>query len=347
MGDHLGSTSLTTDANGTLVSELRYKAWGEVRYESGATPTKYTYTGQYSYTSDFGLMFYNARWVDTSLGRFAQADTIVPSAGNSQAYDRYAYSLNNPIKYVDPDGHESKDPCSYYGYGTSACPQTSPYTSTPTPAPTSTSAPMPTLVAICGSSAGGMDSPGPTCNGTPAGQMSIWNSNNIPGYNIIYSQYPGYHKYYDPNSPTGDPSEDTEIGKSGQAISLNNQLGNTSNVTVVGYSAGVDTAIYYAEVLKETGQRPNGIVLLGPSYPYLSYDTKGNAVDTEGFVTRVTQLGKDGVPILIIDDTGLYDGRFDDVPNVTYIKDPRDHEYTDDNTVVMQKVLDWMNGLPK
>ena len=49
------------DANGVRVSELRYKAWGEVRYESGPTSTKYTYTGQYSYTSDFGLMFYNSR----------------------------------------------------------------------------------------------------------------------------------------------------------------------------------------------------------------------------------------------------------------------------------------------
>ena len=51
IGDHLGSTSLVTFANGNVVSETRYKAWGEVRYESGTTPTKYTYTGQYSYSS--------------------------------------------------------------------------------------------------------------------------------------------------------------------------------------------------------------------------------------------------------------------------------------------------------
>ena len=28
---------------------------GEVRYNAGTTPTKYTYTGQYSNTADFGL----------------------------------------------------------------------------------------------------------------------------------------------------------------------------------------------------------------------------------------------------------------------------------------------------
>jgi RHS repeat-associated protein len=103
LGDHLSSTSLTTDASGNVVSELRYKAWGEVRYSSGSTPTEYQYTGQYSYASDFGLMYYNARWYDPSLGRFAQADTIVPDG--LQGFDRYAYTSNSPVKYSDPTGH--------------------------------------------------------------------------------------------------------------------------------------------------------------------------------------------------------------------------------------------------
>jgi RHS repeat-associated protein len=70
------------------------------------------FTGQYSYVSDdatdlgssgFGLMFYNARWYDPSLGRMAQADTIVP--GGVQGLDRYAYVNNSPLNYVDPSGH--------------------------------------------------------------------------------------------------------------------------------------------------------------------------------------------------------------------------------------------------
>ena len=69
LGDHLGSTSLVTDANGNVVSQMYYKAWGEVRYASGNTPTKYQYTGQYSYESDFGLQFYNARWYDSYLNQ--------------------------------------------------------------------------------------------------------------------------------------------------------------------------------------------------------------------------------------------------------------------------------------
>jgi RHS repeat-associated protein len=106
LGDHLGSTSLTTDALGNKVSELHYKAWGEVRYASGNTPTQYQYTGQFSYESEFGLYFYNARWYDSSLGRFAQADTIIPEQTQGvQAWDRYAYTNNNPLRYNDPTGH--------------------------------------------------------------------------------------------------------------------------------------------------------------------------------------------------------------------------------------------------
>jgi hypothetical protein len=61
LADHLGSTSLTTNTSGALVSELRYRAWGETRYSSGTTPTSYRYTGQRE-EPGIGLYFYNARW---------------------------------------------------------------------------------------------------------------------------------------------------------------------------------------------------------------------------------------------------------------------------------------------
>jgi RHS repeat-associated protein len=114
LGDHLGSTSVVTDSSGTLLVETRYKPFGEVRYATaGMTlPTRYTFTGQYSYVSDeatdaagFGLIYFNARWLDPGLGRFAQADTIIPGAGNPQAWDRYAFVYNNPLQYTDPTGH--------------------------------------------------------------------------------------------------------------------------------------------------------------------------------------------------------------------------------------------------
>jgi RHS repeat-associated protein len=64
------------------------------------------------YESAIGLYYYGARWSpgrapgtgDPMMGRFIQTDTIVP--GGIQGLDRYAYTANNPLRYIDPSGHD-------------------------------------------------------------------------------------------------------------------------------------------------------------------------------------------------------------------------------------------------
>ena len=46
-----------------------------------------------------------ARWHDPALGRFLQPEAIVPEPGKGQAFNRYAYAYNNPVRYNDPSGH--------------------------------------------------------------------------------------------------------------------------------------------------------------------------------------------------------------------------------------------------
>lgn len=67
-------------------------------------PTDRQFTGQRR-ESGLGLYDYNARFYDPLLGRFIQADTIVPDHRNPQLLNRYSYAGNNPIRYNDPDGH--------------------------------------------------------------------------------------------------------------------------------------------------------------------------------------------------------------------------------------------------
>jgi RHS repeat-associated protein len=108
-GDHLGSTSVSVDASdGSIAGTELYEAWGGERYTSGSLYTTFKYTGQRE--AEAGLYFYNARWYDPEIGRFIQADTIIPSPGNPQAWDRYAYSSNDPINNNDPSGHDSNNP---------------------------------------------------------------------------------------------------------------------------------------------------------------------------------------------------------------------------------------------
>jgi RHS repeat-associated protein len=70
---------------------------------SGAEVTS-KFTGQ-EWDAETGLYYYGARYYQPALGRFLSADSIVPSATDSQAFNRYAYARDNPITYTDPTGH--------------------------------------------------------------------------------------------------------------------------------------------------------------------------------------------------------------------------------------------------
>jgi len=99
------------NASGGLLSQNRYLPFGEVRDNISGGPipesvTDFGYTGQRNIAS-MGLMDYDARFYSPTLMRFTQPDTLVPSPGNLQAWNRYSYVLNNPLLYIDPTGHEA------------------------------------------------------------------------------------------------------------------------------------------------------------------------------------------------------------------------------------------------
>jgi len=105
-GDHLGSASLATDAGGAKMSEMRYTPFGETRF--GDAPTDRRFTGQRE-EAGIGLYDYGARFYLVSVGRFVSSDTIIPDLAKPQSLNRYSYVNNNPLKYIDPTGHEGGD----------------------------------------------------------------------------------------------------------------------------------------------------------------------------------------------------------------------------------------------
>ena len=73
-----------------------------------ASVTDRAYTGHRGKNlpdDDLGLLDMNARVYLPGSGRFASADTIVPDPADPQSFNRYSYSLNNPLKFRDPSGH--------------------------------------------------------------------------------------------------------------------------------------------------------------------------------------------------------------------------------------------------
>ncbi len=111
--DYLGSITHIVHANGRLIAEYSYDAWGRLRnpetqevYESGMEPTLFLgrgYTG-HEHLPWFGLINMNARLYDPALGRFLAPDPYVQAPDFTQNFNRYSYCLNNPLKYADTNG---------------------------------------------------------------------------------------------------------------------------------------------------------------------------------------------------------------------------------------------------
>jgi RHS repeat-associated protein len=95
--DHLGSTRLVTDSTGAVVASYKFNPYGEVDTHTG-TDIKYGFTGKEN-DADTGLTYFGARFYDPEIGRFITQDPA------KDGLNWYAYCYNNPLGYVDPDGH--------------------------------------------------------------------------------------------------------------------------------------------------------------------------------------------------------------------------------------------------
>ena len=99
--DHLGSTSVITYENGSIVEETFYDPYGNIL--SGGNVSRYAYEGkEYSqFTEDYD---FNFRKYNPEIGVFTQPDAVVPNVYDPQSLNRYRFERNNPYKYVDKDG---------------------------------------------------------------------------------------------------------------------------------------------------------------------------------------------------------------------------------------------------
>ena len=121
--DHLGSTRLVTKQDQSDAACFDFAPFGEeipdtlgsrssnTCFASSFTP-RHQFTGQ-ERDDESDLDYFGARYFGASLGRFTSPDPLMASAKASdpQTWNRYAYTLNNPLRYVDPDGLEVPDDC--------------------------------------------------------------------------------------------------------------------------------------------------------------------------------------------------------------------------------------------
>ena len=118
VSDHLGTPRMVIDQTGSLANIKRhdYLPFGEELFApAGGRKPEWGYTSgdgvRQQFTSkerddETGLDYFRARYYGSQFGRFTSADPLIASGRVSlpQSWNRYAYTLNNPLRLIDPDG---------------------------------------------------------------------------------------------------------------------------------------------------------------------------------------------------------------------------------------------------
>ena len=97
--DAINSTVMTVDQTGSVNSQFYYDPFGQSK---GASTYPFQFTGRMPVSGS--LLYYRARYYDTSTGRFISQDRV-PSASSL-----YEYASNSPAMFTDPLGLDVFDP---------------------------------------------------------------------------------------------------------------------------------------------------------------------------------------------------------------------------------------------
>ncbi|MEP6343802.1 MAG: RHS repeat-associated core domain-containing protein [Maricaulaceae bacterium] len=104
--DLLGSPRSLTNVSGSPDEQAYYSPFG---MEYGNTNVKDDQAGFTGHIKDkaTGLNYMQARYYDPVMGRFLSVDPVgFVDTGDTGYFNRYAYTFNNPINNIDPDGQQ-------------------------------------------------------------------------------------------------------------------------------------------------------------------------------------------------------------------------------------------------
>ena len=105
LSDHLGNLRAMYDSAGNQVETRQSLPFGEEQNATGTDVDPLHFTGK-ERDSESGLDDFGARYYASTMGRFMSPDSTAYSGlKNPQSWNLYAYTLNNPLRYIDPTGH--------------------------------------------------------------------------------------------------------------------------------------------------------------------------------------------------------------------------------------------------
>jgi RHS repeat-associated protein len=101
--DHLDSWTTISDSKGNIEQEKRFDAWGNCS-ASDSLAFDRGFTG-HEHIRGMNLINMNGRLYDPITSSMIRPDANIQTPDFTQNFNRYAYCLNNPLTYIDPDGN--------------------------------------------------------------------------------------------------------------------------------------------------------------------------------------------------------------------------------------------------
>ncbi|MGL5406011.1 MAG: DNRLRE domain-containing protein [Propionibacteriaceae bacterium] len=91
-------------AGGEIAQSATYSPAGVASIFKGSTQSSIFGFNAEELNPVTGQQFLRARYLDTELSRFTQADTVLGSVEDAQSTNRYTYAFNDPVSHIDPSG---------------------------------------------------------------------------------------------------------------------------------------------------------------------------------------------------------------------------------------------------
>ena len=95
-----------TDKDGKVTKSYRYDAFGVEKNIDENDTNAFRYCGEY-FDKETATVYLRARYYNPGTGRFISRDSFAGRRSDPLSLNLYTYCKNNPIRYVDPSGHDA------------------------------------------------------------------------------------------------------------------------------------------------------------------------------------------------------------------------------------------------
>ena len=101
-----------TNANGEVTKTYKYDAFGVEKNIDENDTNAFRYCGEY-YDKETATVYLRARNYNPGTGRFISRDSYLGRRSDPLSLNLYTYCRNNPLRYIDPSGHDAVEAAAF------------------------------------------------------------------------------------------------------------------------------------------------------------------------------------------------------------------------------------------